>query len=54
MNRGRSLVWALLCQGMLNDSDLEYWADAYQPQHAVPADYTALLWRVRHHAHTCT
>jgi hypothetical protein len=43
VNRARGMVWALLCQGMLNTPDLEYYAEAYGQNMTVPADYTALL-----------
>ena len=39
----RNLVWALLCQGILNDQDLEDCAEAYGQGMSVPADYTAPL-----------
>jgi hypothetical protein len=41
--RARNLVWALLCQGILNDQDLEDLAEAFGQGMTVPADYTALL-----------
>jgi hypothetical protein len=41
--RARNLVWALLCQGILNDPDLEQYAEAYGQNMTVPSNYTALL-----------
>lgn len=44
--RARNLVWALLCQGILNDPALPDHADTYGQGMAVPADYTALLSKI--------
>lgn len=41
--RARNLVWALLCQGILNDPDLNDHAEAFGQGMTVPADYTAML-----------
>ena len=35
--RGRNLIWALVCQGMLNDPDLEGYADKYGRNMSVEA-----------------
>jgi hypothetical protein len=44
--RARNLVWALLCQGILNDPALPDYADAYGQGMAVPANYTELLSQI--------
>jgi hypothetical protein len=43
VNRARSMVWALLCQGILNDPNLDHYADTYGQNMTVPADYTEIL-----------
>lgn len=53
VHRGRYLLWALICQGLLNADDLESTADSFGTAMTLPADYTALLsqiatTRVRH------
>ena len=41
--RARNLVWALLCQSLLNHPEIEDHAEAFGRGMTVPADYTALL-----------
>jgi hypothetical protein len=43
VGRAKNLVWALLCQGLLNHPDLDQIAEAYGRSMSIPADYTALL-----------
>ena len=42
-NRARPLLWALLCQGILNSSDLEDIAESFGCEMTMPADYSDLL-----------
>lgn len=46
IHRSRYLLWALVCQGLLNHDDLEGLADSYGASMAVPADYSDLLGRL--------
>jgi AIPR protein len=53
VHRGRYLLWALICQGLLNSHDLEGHADSFGTAMTLPVDYTTLLsqiatTRVRH------
>lgn len=41
--KARVLLWALLCQGVLNDPDFEYYAESYGEAMSVPADLTDYL-----------
>ena len=41
--RARYLLWALLCQGILNDTNLDKLADSYGTNMVIPADYSAHL-----------
>ena len=43
INRSRNLLWALICQGLLNHPNLEKLAEEYGTAMPVPADYTATL-----------
>jgi hypothetical protein len=43
IDRARGLLWALLCQGILNDPDLESVADRFGDNMGVPAEFTAYL-----------
>jgi len=43
ITRARYLLWALLCQGLLNHPKLEELAEAHGSSMAIPADYTELL-----------
>jgi hypothetical protein len=43
VSRARYLLWALLCQGLLNDDGLERLADMHGTTLALPADYTEKL-----------
>lgn len=43
VHRGRYLLWALICQGLLNSRDLEDYSEAYGTAMTLPADYTALV-----------
>ena len=43
IHRSRYLLWALLCQGLLNDDRLESLADNFGTSMAAPVDYTELL-----------
>ncbi len=46
IHRSRYLLWALICQSILNDEDkLESYAESYTSSMSVPADYTELLSR---------
>jgi hypothetical protein len=42
----RNLLWALICQGLLNDDELEAHAESYGNSMSIPADYTELLSRL--------
>ena len=53
ISRSRHLLWALICQGLLNHADLEKLAERHGENMSLPADYTdTLSWlataRVRH------
>jgi hypothetical protein len=43
ISRSRFLLWALVCQGLLNHEDLEELAEDHGTTMSVPADYTELL-----------
>lgn len=43
IHRSRNLLWALACQGLLNDDNLEGVAESFGTKMTVPADYTQLL-----------
>ena len=43
MNRARNLLWALLCQAMLNDKDLEWYCEEYGRGLVVEANYAEWL-----------
>ena len=43
INRARNLLWALICQGILNERDLEEHAEAWGQSLSVEADYTEWL-----------
>ncbi len=43
IHRARNLLWALLCQGVLNDRDIDSMAETYGIRMSVEADYTARL-----------
>ena len=43
IHRSRYLLWALICQGLLNRDDLEGIADKYGVDMALPTNYTDLL-----------
>ncbi len=43
MRRARNLLWALLCQGILNDNHLEEYAERFGRSLVVEADYTEWL-----------
>ena len=43
ISRARYLLWALLCQGLLNHPKIEELAEAHGTSMAVPADYTELV-----------
>ena len=46
IHRSRYLLWALICQGLLNHDDLEELAEDYGKSLAVPAELTDLLSRI--------
>lgn len=46
INRARNLLWALLCQAILNDGDLEDYAEAYGQQMTIETGYTDWLSRL--------
>ena len=46
IHRSRYLLWALICQGLLNQDNLEATAEDFGKSLAVPADYTDLLSRI--------
>jgi len=46
IHRSRYLLWALICQGLLNDASLESHSDSYARSMSIPADYTDLLSRL--------
>ena len=43
MSRARHLLWALLCQGLLNHDELEKLSEDHGRSLSVPADYSELL-----------
>lgn len=43
LNKARPLLWALICQGLLNDKDLEKYAEDYGQDMTMPADFTQYL-----------
>jgi hypothetical protein len=43
ISRARYLLWALICQGLLNDDKLEEYAEEYGTTMSLPADYTERL-----------
>jgi hypothetical protein len=43
ISRARYLLWALICQGLLNDNKLEEYAEEYGTTMSLPADYTEQL-----------
>lgn len=43
ITRARYLLWALLCQGLLNREDLEHIADDYGTSMSLPVGYTDIL-----------
>lgn len=43
IHRCRYLLWALICQGLLNHEDLEELSEQYGKKMTVPADFTELL-----------
>ena len=43
MSRSRLLLWALLCQGLLNHRKLEAIAEEHGTNMSIPADYTGLV-----------
>ena len=43
LNRARPLLWALICQGILNDKDLERYAEDYGQDMTMPAEFTQYL-----------
>jgi predicted CoA-substrate-specific enzyme activase len=43
LTRARPLLWALICQGILNDKELETYAEAYGQDMTMPADFTQYL-----------
>lgn len=46
IHRSRNLLWALICQSLLNSGDLETYSESYTSSMSVPADYTELLSRL--------
>lgn len=46
IHRSRNLLWALLCQGLLNDDDLEVLSDAYGTSMGVPVAFKEYLSRL--------
>lgn len=43
IHRSRYLLWALLCQGLLNHKDIEDFSQEYGRSMAIPVDYTEIL-----------
>src|ERR1019366_4505020 len=43
ISRSRYLLWALLCQGVLNHDDLEKLSQRHGDSMSIPADYTDVL-----------
>jgi len=46
IHRSRYLLWALICQGLLNQDDLETLADQHGKSMAIAAEFTELLGRI--------
>lgn len=46
VQRARNLLWALLCQGVLNEEDLEEYADEYGTRLSLEAQYTDWLSKI--------
>lgn len=46
VHRGRNLLWALICQGLLNSEDLEWYAEAYGKSMAIPAEFADYLGQI--------
>ncbi len=46
IHRSRYLLWALVCQGLLNQDNLDSLGENFGKSLAVPADYTDLLSRI--------
>lgn len=46
IHRSRYLLWALMCQSLLNDDNLEAFAESYSKSMSLPVDYTELLVRL--------
>lgn len=40
LTRARNLLWAILCQAILNDEELEFYCDQYGQSLVIEADYT--------------
>lgn len=43
ISRSRYLLWALICQGLLNHQELEVLAESHGSDLSIPADYTEVL-----------
>jgi len=43
LNRARPLLWALICQGILNDKELERYAEDFGQDMKMPADFSQYL-----------
>jgi hypothetical protein len=43
INRARYLLWALLCQALLNDERIDEWAELYGRRMSIEADFTGEL-----------
>lgn len=41
--KARLLLWALLCQGIMNDKDIEYYSEEYGKSMSIAADFTDYL-----------
>jgi hypothetical protein len=46
VRRGRNLLWALLCQGILNDSELEKYAERWGQTLSVESDFVEWVSRI--------
>ncbi|ODS57815.1 MAG: hypothetical protein ABS36_05080 [Acidobacteria bacterium SCN 69-37] len=46
VSRARNLLWALVCQGLLNEKNLEEVAEKHGTSISVPADYSELVTRI--------
>jgi hypothetical protein len=46
VHRGRYLLWALICQGLLNASDLETISEEYGTSMTLPAGFTDLVSQI--------